>query len=316
MRRIAVLIGVVIVAVAAGVYLWAPGKAHYTVEFAEAAGVSSDTEVRVAGITVGAVTGLRLAGTHVDVDIAIDRAVRLGADSRAELSLATVIGGTVVRLTPAGPGSLRGGRIPVQRTGTPYQLSDLIGAVGPALAPVDGPTLRATLDEVTRSLSDQQALPRQLIGDMHTLAGDLAATHDQVQQVLTTSDEYLAAAATERDTLTRLTTDLSSVLTAVKVRRAQLDTTLHGVTDLLGTLQRQYVEQHGRFGDLIERANTDIAALTASRDGLDRVLTLLGPLVRSLGASFGNGPYWSVDVPQGAFMDSLLCQTGIEAGCK
>ena len=90
--RSALGIGVLTVAglaIAMVVALWVTsagiGKVSYDAEFTQAAGVSAGDAVTIAGVPVGTVDGVRLAGDHVVVTMQIDE----GVSSKTNLNEAT-----------------------------------------------------------------------------------------------------------------------------------------------------------------------------------------------------------------------------------
>jgi phospholipid/cholesterol/gamma-HCH transport system substrate-binding protein len=72
--------------------------------FPNAAGINVGTDVRVAGLKVGSVSGLSLdpQSYQVKVDMAIDPTVKLPADSSAAITSEGLLGSTFVAFTPGG----------------------------------------------------------------------------------------------------------------------------------------------------------------------------------------------------------------------
>lgn len=75
-----------------------------TALFPNASGVNVGTDVRVAGLKVGSVTGQKLdpQSFQVAVTLALDPAVKLPADSSAAITSEGLLGSTFVALTPGG----------------------------------------------------------------------------------------------------------------------------------------------------------------------------------------------------------------------
>ena len=80
------------------------GSIHVTAIFPNASGVSAGTDVRVAGLKVGTVTGLTLdpQSYQVKVAIALDPQIKLPADSTAAITSEGLLGATFVAFTPGG----------------------------------------------------------------------------------------------------------------------------------------------------------------------------------------------------------------------
>ena len=99
---------VVMVAAVVLVSILDVGKKQYTAEFAQAAAIKSGNAVTIAGINVGEVQNVELAGDHVVVTFKADKNVRLGTETRAAIKLTTILGSRV-------PGDQPGGRGPPRR---------------------------------------------------------------------------------------------------------------------------------------------------------------------------------------------------------
>src|SRR5690242_15547830 len=92
----------------------------YSANFAQAAGLSSGDDVRVAGIPEGTVTGVHLDRDVIQVDFTLPKSVHIGADTTASIEVATLLGTKYVELVPAGPGELTtSAPIPLARTRVP-----------------------------------------------------------------------------------------------------------------------------------------------------------------------------------------------------
>ena len=88
------------------------GAIHVTALFPNAAGVNVGTEVRVAGLKVGSVSGLKLdpQSYQVAVTLAIDPTVKVPSDSSAAIASEGLLGSSFVGLTPGGaPTPLKNG---------------------------------------------------------------------------------------------------------------------------------------------------------------------------------------------------------------
>ena len=77
--------------------------------------------MRVSGLSVGRVSGVKLDGTKVLVDFTVRNGVELGDRTEAAIKTETVLGTKMLELTPRGDGELTG-TIPLERTKSPYDL--------------------------------------------------------------------------------------------------------------------------------------------------------------------------------------------------
>lgn len=88
------------------------GAVHVTAIFPNASGVSVGTDVRVAGLKIGSVSGMKLdpQSYQVAVMLALDPAIKLPADSSAAVASEGLLGGNFIGMTPGGsPTPLKAG---------------------------------------------------------------------------------------------------------------------------------------------------------------------------------------------------------------
>ncbi len=98
--------------------------------FPNVAGVSPGTDVRVAGIKVGRVTGQSLdpASYEAVVEFGIDKALKLPIDSSAAITTEGLLGGTYVALTPGGETTMLKPGEEIAETSGSTDLMSLVGS--------------------------------------------------------------------------------------------------------------------------------------------------------------------------------------------
>lgn len=108
------LLGAAVVVTAVGFVLFAnqsgaigsggDGRYALNAKFNSAEGVSVGTDVRMAGVKIGTVTGLSLntSSYQAEVDIAIRDDIAIPDDSDIKISSEGLLGGSFVELTPGG----------------------------------------------------------------------------------------------------------------------------------------------------------------------------------------------------------------------
>jgi phospholipid/cholesterol/gamma-HCH transport system substrate-binding protein len=115
------------------------GSIRISAIFPNAAGVESGTDVRIAGLKVGSVTGLSLdpQSYQVKVDIALDPSVKLPADSSASVTSEGLLGSTFIAFTPGGsPTPLKSGDTITDTQGS----MDLMALIGQFINKPSTPT--------------------------------------------------------------------------------------------------------------------------------------------------------------------------------
>jgi len=236
---------------------------HVTAYFSDAAGITPGDHVTVAGLNAGTVKGIRVEKGLVAMDLGVSRGVDLPSDSSANIVVQTLLGKRSVDLV-AGRSDKRlqdGSVIPVQRTTTPVDITELndisvrlmnrsdAGALNNLLSEVTKVTqgdrdqvtqLIDGLDKVVTAVDARRSQLADLIDALNTLSGTLA---DKDQTIVSLIDRLNAVlgnlAARQQDLQTLLvSTDSASHETAdlVERNRATLDSTLTSLHTVLNVL--------------------------------------------------------------------------------
>ena len=137
---IATIIGVVLLIGALDL-----GRTRYHAEFAQAADLRPGNLVTVAGVSVGNVESLSLAGDRVRVAFKIRNDVQLGRDSHAAIKMTTLLGNRYLELSPAGTGTLHSGTIPLTNTAVPYNLQEALADATTTFDAVDADRVASSL---------------------------------------------------------------------------------------------------------------------------------------------------------------------------
>ncbi|WP_235736327.1 MlaD family protein [Nocardioides alcanivorans] len=135
------------------------GGDTYHAAFAEAGGLKSGDEVRIAGVRVGKVEEVALDGDHVKVTFKIDAGADFGPESRAEIKVKTLLGAMFLAIEPVGSGQMKEGtEIPVERTSSPYDVVDAFTGLAERSGEIDTDQLAEsfrTLTELTRNTPEE-----------------------------------------------------------------------------------------------------------------------------------------------------------------
>ncbi|SIL93018.1 Putative Mce family protein [Mycobacteroides abscessus subsp. abscessus] len=116
---IGALVGAMLLVKAVGL-----GYSHYTGEFLQAASLQPGANVSYAGVPVGNVTSVELAGDRIEVGMRVRDDITLRKDARASIKITTILGNQYVELRNGGDGTLPNRRIDLAHTEVPYDLQD------------------------------------------------------------------------------------------------------------------------------------------------------------------------------------------------
>jgi phospholipid/cholesterol/gamma-HCH transport system substrate-binding protein len=263
-------------------------ESTYHATFIDASRLKAGQKVRIAGVPVGSVQGIKLnPDNSVDVKFGVDRRYTLYSSTRAVIRYENLVGDRFLEIT-SGPGELRklapGGTINAQHTQAALDLDALLGGLKPVLKGLDADkvnTISSAIIELLQGqggalsnvLADTSAFTSalgqrdQLIGDaitnLNTVLGTIdqksaqfSASVDQLQQLITGLAKNKDAIAGAIPPLASTTTDLTQLL---KNSRRPLQGILENTRPLATELDNRKAE----VANDIEQLGEDYLRLSA-----------------------------------------------------
>ncbi|OZE32990.1 MULTISPECIES: MlaD family protein [unclassified Rhodococcus (in: high G+C Gram-positive bacteria)] len=304
---VGVAASLVLLLIAAALYTIPFGERTYTAEFGSAAGVKPGDEVRIAGIAVGSVRSVELAGAHVDVEFSVRSDVFVGDASTVTVKLLTPIGGHYVMLTSHGDDELGSAPIPPERVELPYELSDAIESATPLVRDIDGSTLRETVAELDKAVSEQPQSTRAIVDNLSSLTDTLATRSDQLERGLVVSDEYVGALAADRVMLTELVRELGTLTKGFGDKRVEVVSAF----DLLGRMFELFHRPVVAFEKGLEPSIVQLEEITqklfAQLGDVDGAITTMKESSDGLAALIGGGQGPVIDQSQDTVVGVGVC---------
>lgn len=316
--RIGFLTGGVLVAVVAATLAWpllSFGHTEYRAEFARVAGLDVGDEVRIAGVGVGKVRSIELAGDHVEVAFAVEDDVDLGSETRAEIKLATLLGSTFLDVHPAGAGSLNDGVIPERNTFTTFQVQDLIEGGADVTAKLDGNALRRALQAMTATLPDNPETVRRTLDGLMGLSDVIVSRDEELDRLLASMTSVADTVQAHGADVMRLIRRADVLLQVIASRKQAIHDILVHVRMLSRNLSATIRENAGAVRPLLADLGRITTILKRRDDELDDGLRMLGAASRYLTNATGDGPFIQMNAPYFA-PDNALCAAKIIEGCQ
>ncbi len=160
------------------------GGTGYTAYFAEAAGLQPGNEVRIAGVSVGQVTGVSLAGGKVAVAFRVKNAW-IGNRTTASIQIKTLLGDKYLALDPQGSGSQPPGTpIPLSRTASPYDVTQAFGAVSQQISNINTAQFAESLRTLAAAFATTPPYVRKALSGLASLSASVASRDAAVTSLL------------------------------------------------------------------------------------------------------------------------------------
>ena len=238
----------------------------YRAQFTDVTGLSDGDDIRIAGVRVGQVTGIRVVDRRVaEVRFTVDAARTLPGSVTATIKYRNLVGQRYITLAqgvgPVGQVLAPGQTIPLGRTTPALELTALFNGFQPlfqALAPED---VNQLANEVVQVLQGEDVTVDSLLAHTASLTSTLAAKDEVIGKVID---------------------NLNAVLTTVNVRGDKLSALISTLQELVSGLARDRKpigEAIDAIGDL---TTTTAGLLRSGREPLRRDIVSLGKVSATL----------------------------------
>ncbi|MQY06177.1 MCE family protein [Actinomadura macrotermitis] len=266
------------------------GKVHEAA-FAEAAGLKTGEEVRVAGVKVGKVTGLDLDGDHVKVTFKVNDDVKLGSLTRAEIKIKTVLGSHFLSLDPRGGGTL-GRRIPQDRTTTPFEVVPAISELSQRVSKIDYQQMAKSFDVLSDTFKNSPEEIRASLQGLRRLSNTIASRDDELHELAGRAKDVSQLLADRNQDFSKLVADGDKVLQAVQARRAVIHQLLINTVVLSQQVNALIKENEAELRPMLDNLQKVNRLLLKNQDNLDRTLQLFAPFARQFSDVTGTGRWF------------------------
>jgi phospholipid/cholesterol/gamma-HCH transport system substrate-binding protein len=269
------------------------GGDTYHAMFTEAGGLKVNDEVRIAGVRVGKVDEIELAGNEVKVSFKVDDAAEFGTGTRAAIKVKTILGSMFLALEPAGGGQLdEGATIPAARTTSPFDVVEAFEGLAATSEQIDTDRLAeslTTLADLTRNTPEEF---RGALDGLSRLSANIAAKDEQLNSLLVNL-ERVSTVLDERDQdIIALMEDADVLFRALVARREAVHDLLVSTTTLSKELTRLIDQSRADLKPALAHLENVIAVLNKNEDNLDNSLRLMAPFYRVFANTLGTGPWF------------------------
>ncbi len=298
------------------------GTSDYSAYFAEAGGIKSGSDVRVSGLGVGRVSGVSLEGTKVLVDFTVRDGVDLGDRTEAAIKTETVLGTKYLELTPRGDGSLSG-PIPLERTRSPYDLTDALGDLTTTISGLDTAQLSSALDTVADTFKDTPPDLKIALEGVARFSDTLNTRDAKLRQLLTDANKVTGVLAKRSDQIAQLVANANALLVELVSQRDSVDALMGNLSAVSQQISAVVADNRTQLKPAVDKLNGVLGILDNRKKELQRTLYLLRRYAMSFGEVLGSGPFFKASVVNLApgqfsqpFIDAAFSDLGLDPNVK
>lgn len=251
--------------------------------FDRSGGLDSGADVRVAGVAVGTVTSVDADHDLGQVVVAfeVDRGVRLGPDTTAEIAAATLLGGYYLRLDGPVvepyledlPADDERRRIPIDRTQGPTSLNRVLEDTTDTVSAIDFEAANQVLGQLAGAAERNVDVLPQLIDDFTVISTAIAARDAELRRLTDSAGQLTATLASRDQELAALVEGSGRLLDQLVARRDELSSILGDGSAAVQEISGVLIQHRAAIDAAIANVDGITSRLAGTLPDLNRVLT-------------------------------------------
>ncbi len=270
----------------------------YTAAFSEAAGLRKGDKVRVAGLDVGQVDQVKLAGSHVQVRFSVKNdSVHLGSGTTASIQIFTLLGNKYLALEPKGTGNWPTSKdIPLSHTSAPYDVSPAFQDLSKTVGSVNKKQLADAFNTISETFKNSPEPLKQTLTGMTRLSQTIASRDSQLGELLQHLANVTGVLAQRRGQLVTLMQDGNKLLQEIDKRREVITELLNNTSALAKQLEGLANDNKAQLKPALDHLKSVVSILDQNQKTLDETVTLLYPTTRNLVDVAGSGGWYDATI--------------------
>lgn len=277
-------------------------------EFRDAAGLTTENQVRVAGIKVGTVSRVELDGDQVLVAMEIDNGIQIPEDAFAEIKLATILGTKFVDIEAKGGGPFleSGDTIDVENTAIPYEIYQASNQGTNVLEDLDGQAVNDMLAQLAKLVKVSREELGEALSGLNELGTGLNEKEEDIRSLLANANDLTALLADEGEEINDLISSSDAVLGALAAKREEVQSLLEATKLMSGQLTAILRNNRQNVDQILRKLHRALVVLDRNVAHLDVALEYAGPSSR----------YFGSIVQQGRWADIYSCGLLFSQTCE
>lgn len=273
-----------------------PSRTYYA-EFTDATGVFSGDRVRLAGVEVGAVTGLELVSSGgrklARVEFTVDESVPVYPDAQLELRYENIVGQRYLNISEKPqdrPSAKAGTTFAVNQTTPALNLTELFNGFQPLFRALEPERLNTFSFELVRALQGEATSIQALMRDTAQLTNTIADKDVVIGSVVENLNAVLSTVGGRDEKLTDLIIQFRTLMSGLAGQSDVIGASLPSLDRLLGATSGTIREIRSPLKSSVGSLNSLAGDLFEDRQVLDDALEKLPFTLRTLArtASYGS----------------------------
>lgn len=279
--------------------LWsAATNVRYQAVFSQAGGLATGNDVLVSGIKVGSVSAVSLRQGDALVSFQVKGSILLGSQTAAHIGTGTLLGQRVLTLVPAGSGRLRPmDLIPIQRTSSPYSLTDAVSELTTNTAATDTAILNQSLDTLSKTLDQIAPELGPTFDGLSRLSQTLNSRNENLGDLLKSASDVTGILSERSQQVNTLILDADQLVGVLARRREEIVDLLANISALAKQLTGVVHDNEAELAPTLGRLNSVLGVLEKNRDNIAKALPGLAKYQITLGEAVSSGLFYQAFIP-------------------
>ncbi|WP_156765576.1 virulence factor Mce family protein, partial [Mycobacterium sp. 1245499.0] len=265
-------------------------KPHYYGQFADTGGLSKGDKVRIAGVDVGKVEGLKIDGDHIVIQFNAGTAT-FGTESRLAVKTDTILGKKVLELEPRGSQTLRpGSTLPIGQSTTPYQIYDAFFDVTKAAQGWDIDAVKQSLHVLSQTIDQTYPHLSPALEGVAKFSDTIGKRDEEVKHLLAQANQVAGILGDRSDQIDRALVNAKTLLAAFNERGQAINALLSNVAAFSEQV-KGLINDNPNLNHVLEQLRTVSDILVQRKDDLANGFTEVGKFLPSLNEAIASGPF-------------------------
>ena len=290
-------------------------KPVYYGQFTDAGGLSKGDKVRIAGVSVGDVEGIKIDGDHVVMKFSTGSNT-IGSESRLAIKTDTILGKKVLEIEPRGSQTLRpNGTLPVGQSTTPYQIYDAFFDVSKAASGWNIDTVKQSLHVLSQTVDETYPHLSAALDGVAKFSDTIGKRDEQITHLLAQANQVASVLGNRSEQVDHLLVNSDTLLAAFNERSRAISALLGNVSALSAQLQG-VINDNPNLNHVLEQLRTISDLLVARKDDLANAVTMLGKTIGAFNETVASGPYFKVSLANWLLTPYWVLQPWVDAAFK
>lgn len=280
-------------------------RTGYQADFADASGIKAGQVVRIAGVDVGRVSAVDVAGREAHVKFDVVDNVRITPDATLQVRYQNLLGDRYLEITNgadiADP-MAEGDTFPVEQTRPALDIDALLGGLAPLTRSLEPAQVDRLSGELLQVLQGQGGTVTGLLQQVAALTSQLADRDALIGAVITNLGTVLQTVGDESGALSSIIDQLQQLVTRLSEQGAPISEALVSINGGSATLADLLLDDRPAIAGDIAELNRAATVLDDGSAQVEAVLTQLPEAYQRLSRL---GSY-------GSFFNFYLCAVTIE----